>query len=154
MSMGEVATDVSQLFGQLYLHLHPRRSAQEYRPNRAALGVLRHLALSGPLTVSEAGKHFGRSQSAISETLSRLVKRGLVERREDERDRRRHLMWLTREGRQLVSDESEPLDRALVSDVLARMTATQRTALVASLRNFAEVATAHAQQHRKEHHDD
>ncbi len=146
------AIDVSQLFGQLYLHLHPRRAVDDYRPNRAALAVLRHLAMSGPLTVSDAGKHFGRSQAAISETFTRLIKRGLVERREDETDRRRHLVWLTANGRQLVSDESQPLDHHLVAAVLARMSPTQRENLIQGLTDFAAAAAAHATEHRKEHH--
>ncbi len=154
MPKTEADAEVSQLFGQLYLHLHPRRGASEYRPNRASLALLRHLAVSGPLTVAEACKHFGRSQAATSETLSRLMTRGLVARHEDERDRRRHLVWLTEEGRRVVSDESQPLDRGLVAAVLGRMNESKRQQLLAGLRSFADAALQHAQSYRKEHQDE
>lgn len=40
-------------------------------------GVLRHLAMSGPLTVGEMARHFGRAQSVVSEIVDGLEDKGL-----------------------------------------------------------------------------
>lgn len=84
------AHKLTRLFGRIYLHLHPRRGPGEYRPSGESLAILRHLAVSGPLSISEAAAHFDRSQAATSELVERLIRRGLVARQPAPRDRRRH----------------------------------------------------------------
>src|SRR6266545_526020 len=96
-SAGEVAREVSALWPAIYLPLHTRTEprARRYRPTPESLGVLTHLAASGPLTVTEAARHMRRAQSVMSDIVTRLERRGLLERMRDERDRRRVLVWLT-----------------------------------------------------------
>lgn len=98
MNSHETATRFVELFHHLYLRFYARHPPGEYQPSREALAVLEHLARTGPLTVTEAARHFERSQSAMSELLDRLEGRHLVERFPDQRDRRRHLVWLTGDG--------------------------------------------------------
>ena len=66
------------------------------------LGILRHLAESGPLTVGEQALHLGMSRANATEVIDRLEAKGLVERMRDERDQRRVFVWLTSEGRRRV----------------------------------------------------
>jgi len=104
-------------FRRLYLTFH-RRDGVRRDVSPASRAVLTHLAHSGPLSIGDAAAHFGRSQSAVSELVTQLENNGLVERRPDETDRRRTLVWLTDDGRaELRRDESvlghELLERAI-----------------------------------------
>ena len=98
MESAKAAREFSALYRRIYFTFYQRHAPTEYEPSPEALAILQHLAVTGPLTVGEAAKHFSRSQAATSELIARLEKRGYLERVPDERDRRRHLIWLTPEG--------------------------------------------------------
>lgn len=137
------------LFSEVFMHLHRRRQGGAYVPSRESLAVLRHLAVSGPLSVQEAARHFGRSQAAMSEIIERLVARDLLARQLDERDRRRHIIWLTERGQQCVVQESQPLDAERLAKALEGMTASERTALLDGFRRLAAEVRDGAEQHRR-----
>ncbi len=94
------------------------------------MGVLLHLADSGPLTVTEAAKHLERSQSAMSEIINRLTARGLLSRVNDERDRRRTLVWLTPAGERVLDEARQVLSPQLLLRAMQRLTPKQRSQLV------------------------
>lgn len=148
MDAGSAADTFIGLFSQVYLHLYPRRAATDYRPSPETLALLIHLIQSGPVTVLEAAAHFERSQAAMSEMLDRLIRRGLLDKIPDERDRRRHLVWLTEAGQQMVRDEQRPLDADRLARVLSRMTADERATLVGAMSRLVEAATEDAHPHR------
>ena len=152
--MMDDATEFTHLFGQLYLHLHPRTPKTGYRPSRESMAVLRHLAVAGPVTVQTAARHFERSQSAMSEMLQRLMARGLVSRRPGDSDRRLHFVWLTEEGRRLVSAHSQPLDETQVRRALARLEPDTRRELIRLVRRVASITLELAEQDRKERQND
>ena len=81
---------VAELFPAIYLRFHVRRPKPVSRLDQTGTAVLLHLERIGPLTIGEASKHLGRAQSVVSEIVSRLERRGLIERMRDERDRRRY----------------------------------------------------------------
>jgi hypothetical protein len=67
-----VATEVIvTLFPEIYLRFHVRRSKRGRRLDTTATAVLTHLDSAGPLTIGEAARHLKRSQSVISEIVSR-----------------------------------------------------------------------------------
>jgi DNA-binding MarR family transcriptional regulator len=92
--------------------------------------MLQHLAMAGPLTVTEAAAHFGRAQSVVSETIDGLCAKHLLERMPDARDRRRTLVWLTDEGHAFLTSERRVLDDERLARAMARLSATERTALI------------------------
>lgn len=126
--------EFAALFPEVYAHFCRRWSPAEYRPSAEASAILEHLAGAGPLTVTEAAAHFGRSQAATSELLDRLQERGLVERIRDERDQRRHLVWLTERGRALTAELHRVLDPERLDAAFARLPAAERSDLVAGMR--------------------
>jgi len=132
------AAAVAELFPAIYLRLHRRRPKRGLRPDGAMLGVLSHLSMAGPPTVTEAARHMDRAQSVMSELVDRLVAHGLAERMADARDRRRVLVWLTPAGEDAVREEREVLARPLLEAALARMTAGQRRALVGGMRALVQ----------------
>ncbi|HZS41242.1 MAG TPA: MarR family winged helix-turn-helix transcriptional regulator [Polyangia bacterium] len=128
--MGPVSAErVSELFRGIYTRLHARKSRGEHA-SAEATAVLQHLERSGPLTISEAAAHFHRAQSAVSEMVERLERRGLVERMRDARDRRRALVWLTPRGFALLRRQEQVLSQALLDRALAAMPARDRRQLV------------------------
>jgi DNA-binding MarR family transcriptional regulator len=141
MTDAERATDALQrLFPAIYLRLHTRRDKQGHRPPDQSLAVLQHLALSGPLTVGEAARHFGRAQSAVSELVDRLESDGLVARLRDTRDKRRVLVWLTDAGQALLAKERQVLSPELAGAAVARMKPAARRALVAGMEALVAAA--------------
>jgi len=63
--------------------------------------ILRQLYLKEELRSSELAEFFGVNKSAITTKVERLVQRGFVERRRDEKDRRNVFLSLTHSGKAL-----------------------------------------------------
>src|SRR5262249_46676185 len=142
MDVRRVAHEVARLWPAIYLPLHARTEprARQYRPTPESLGVLTHLAAAGPLTVTEAARHMRRAQSVMSDIVTRLERRGLLERMRDERDRRRVLVWLTQAGQETLARERRVLDEALVGAALRKMAPADCRKLVDGLRALARAA--------------
>lgn len=92
---------------------------------------MRHLRLSGPVTVTEAARHFGRSQASASEIFSRMERRGFVAGVPDQRDRRRTLVWLTDEGLATLAGAENVLSISKLERALEQLTGAEREALLA-----------------------
>lgn len=122
------AREFTEAYKAVYLRFHRRDPVDGYRISQEAHGILRHLRETGPLTVTEASRHFERSQSATSELIARLETRGLLERMPDERDRRRSLVWLTEEGQAALERAEQVLSVRLLEHAGAQLApgATQR----------------------------
>ena len=78
MDTASFAREFTELYRAVYVRFHRRDRVEAYRLSPESLAILRHLDASGPLTVKEAMRHFERSQSATSELISRLEKRGIL----------------------------------------------------------------------------
>src|SRR6266536_2124703 len=75
------------------------------------------LSLEGELSVSELADRVGLTVATTSLLVGELSKAGLVERREDERDRRRTIVSLTEEIRKIaeprIQEHLQPFKRTL-----------------------------------------
>src|SRR5829696_8984265 len=101
----------------------------ELRLGFTQLAALYVLADGSTTTVGELAEALGRSPSATSRLVDGLVKRRLVERREEPEDRRQRLLALTHRGRALL----RAVDRARADQFLTtvRPMPTPERALVA-----------------------
>ena len=135
------AEEVRRLYPAVYRRFHARRQhlpGSDLTPRM--LGVLRHLAAVGPLTIGEQANQFGLRAATVTELVDRLESRRLVERMHDERDRRRVFVWLTSEGRRRAAGYPEVLETSLLASALARMGNTDRARLIAGLRALLDAA--------------
>jgi len=141
MHIREASEEFSRCYGEIYMRFYRRIPVGDYVPTPETLAVLRHLSTTGPLTVTEAARHFERSQAAMSEILDRMQARELVERYRDERDRRRVLVWLTPRGQAALRDHLHPLSVEALAGALARLDAAERDALLRGMRALLRSAS-------------
>ncbi|HTW08017.1 MAG TPA: MarR family winged helix-turn-helix transcriptional regulator [Acidimicrobiales bacterium] len=127
--MHEVATTYAGYFPAVYMRFH-RRDGKRAGLTNASRAVLQHLALAGPLTVGELGEHLGRAQSVVSEIVSQLAAKGLLERQTDRHDHRRRLIWLSDQGKEEMQRDRQVLSVELLERALAAMASDERAALV------------------------
>jgi len=125
----EAATAFAQYFPALYLRFH-RRDGKQAGLTNASRAVLQHLALSGPLTIGELSDHLERAQSVVSDIVSQLGAKGLVERQADPQDRRRRRIWLSEEGLRSLERDREILSVELLEKAIGAMSAEDRAALL------------------------
>ncbi len=124
------AAAFAALFRAIYLTYH-RRDGPRSGLTAASRAVLGHLTHTGPLTIGEAALHLDRAQSVVSEIVDGLEGRGLLMRDRDPADRRRTLVWLTPAGIEAMRRDAEVLSHDALAAAIARMTDTDRTALLA-----------------------
>jgi DNA-binding MarR family transcriptional regulator len=134
--MDDAAAAFCELFPAVYLrfcHRHQRgKTPTRLTPQQDA--ALHHLAMSGPLTIGEMARHFARAQSVVSEIVDGLEDKGLLERMRDARDRRRTLVWLTDEAREVLARRAQVLDPARVARAMRALPIAQRKALIDAMR--------------------
>lgn len=121
-----------ELFPQAYLAFH-RRDGRRSDLTNASRAVLTHLISSGPITIGDAARHLDRAQSVVSDIVTQLEGHGLVEREPDPADRRRTLVWLTDAGLTRLRDDSDVLDRDLVTTAMRHLDVDTRRGLLDGL---------------------
>ena len=95
-------------------------------------------------SVGRLAELFGIGLPAASLLADRLVRAGYVERREDQTDRRRVLLSLTRVGLRLVTDLREG-SHALLRRWMSSLSEEDLAALARGWRALADVASHHGQ---------
>lgn len=103
------------------------------------LRVLVMVASRKGLNLGAVARGLGVHPSNATRVCDRLVEAGLLDRQDDPADRRNLQLGLTDRGRGLVDEVMERRARA-IAEVLDRMPALQRAALIPVLTTFAEAA--------------
>ncbi|WP_433138874.1 MarR family winged helix-turn-helix transcriptional regulator [Actinomadura nitritigenes] len=114
---GDAAVDADleamvQIMGRMFRGMKGRRAHEEAEEligmvKAAGLGprhvpVLIGLVLNGPVPVGVLARHMALSPATVSQLVGELQRGGFVDRRPDERDRRRMIVSLHEERRALV----------------------------------------------------
>ncbi|NEA40614.1 MarR family transcriptional regulator [Streptomyces sp. SID11385] len=101
------------------------------------LSLFSYLLLDGPLTVGELAERLGVAPTTASLMIGELSRKGILERREDERDRRRRIVG--------IAPAHEPAVRAWLAPgaaawraALGPLDAEQRLLFVRTLRAYEE----------------
>ncbi|MCZ4618313.1 MarR family winged helix-turn-helix transcriptional regulator [Rhodococcus qingshengii] len=93
----------------------------------------------GPVNLAAVAAALAVHPSNASRAVDRLIKAGLLDRRDALDDRRHLTLTLTPAGQELV-DRVSAHRREAISAVLARMTSDDRNALAYTMRRFAAAA--------------
>ncbi|MFT4083234.1 MAG: MarR family transcriptional regulator [Nocardioides sp.] len=110
--------------------------------DRVTLGQFRTLVVldgHGPTRLNQLAQRLGVGPSTALRTVDRLIEAGLVDRRENEHDRREVIIRATASGREVVALVTERRRRA-IADIVRRMPATEHRVLVDALLAFTEAA--------------
>ena len=91
----------------------------------------------GELTIKQIAELVGRSVSATSRLLDQLVERGMVSRREDERDRRAKRVAITESGQALIATLEQRRAEAQIA-VMEYLSAEERAEVTRAMALLAE----------------
>lgn len=91
------------------------------------------------LSLNQLADQLGVNPSTAMRMINRLLRAGLVSRRDNPDDRRENLLALTAAGREIV-DTVTRRRRAEINRVVAAMPTPHRVELIAALHAFAEAA--------------
>ncbi|GAA3154106.1 MarR family transcriptional regulator [Nonomuraea salmonea] len=104
------------------------------------LSLLSMLLLDGPLTVSQLAGALGVAPTTVSLIVSELSRKGVLERREDDADRRRRIIDISQASRPAISQWLSPGARAW-RRALAPLTDEQRRLFVDTLLAYESAIT-------------
>ena len=97
------------------------------------------ISTRGPLSLAVIADELGVDPSSASRTVDRLMKAGLLDRRDAPEDRRRLALTVTVAGADLVQTVTDHR-RDAIAAVLKKLSATQRDELAAAFDAFAASA--------------
>ncbi len=106
-------TGLAKLGLVLRHHAWQRRQESGLTPTQAQILAL--LAARGPERVGAIARSLGVTQPTVSDAVSALQRKGLVQRRRDTSDARAVTIGLTRRGRQLAAESAEWPDALLAA---------------------------------------
>lgn len=116
----ELATRLSRLENVVLQDVEPPLTFRQYR-------MLRRVT-EGQVTITAMRQAATLSLAALSESVDGVVRKGLLERRVDESDRRASLLRLTPAGERALADAQRRLD-ALAEDLLGALDPDRRAEL-------------------------
>jgi MarR family transcriptional regulator, 2-MHQ and catechol-resistance regulon repressor len=130
--------DVFRLVGAAYRKLDKRlakaaRASELTLPQFRALDVLRR---DPDPPMGELGRRLGVTAGNMTFVVDRLVEKGLAERKHAERDRRRYVVSLTKEGEAAAKTAAKKIDEE-IARALNVLDAKERDALADALEKIA-----------------
>jgi MarR family 2-MHQ and catechol resistance regulon transcriptional repressor len=111
--------------------------AAKYDLTLSQFGVLEALFHIGDLTVGEVKEKILSSDGTIPVVVKNLEKRGLLFRKQDPGDKRKSILSLTDEGRQVIS-EAYPANESMIYDKMSVWSQKDKEQLAALLKKFRQ----------------
>ena len=123
------------------IDLHSRSLVQRFGLTGPQLIILEELQSRGATSLGELSDAISLSDATVTGILGRLAKRGLVERRRDDTDRRRVLVSVTPAGSAILEQAPPPLQESFVSE-FDRLHDWEQTLIVSSLQRVVAMMEA------------
>jgi DNA-binding MarR family transcriptional regulator len=114
-----------------------RRSLRPINLGAQQFIVMKQLQAFGSCSQGELADALGIDYSNLAGVTGELYRRGLIERHRDEADRRRYVVQLTAEGRQLLADADQAI-AASEEGMLSSLGESEREQLWDLLRRMAD----------------
>lgn len=127
------AKEFELLYREIYARSVRRVRDKRHRLSPTTVGFLSHLAMTGPMTLSELSIHFDRAQSTLSEMVEHLCAKAYIERQREPNDGRRFLIWLTKEGQLALREAQTVLDLNQLASAGELLSQKDQTALISLL---------------------
>ena len=96
------------------ISLHSRDLSRRYGLTGPQLIILNEIANHATLSVTELARSISLSQATVTDILNRLEKRALIERSRDSIDRRRVMIRITDQCREILSQAPPPLQETFM----------------------------------------
>lgn len=127
------------------------RAMDDHELSVAQMATLMLLDAEGGSTVGDLARDLGRSLSATSRLLDQLVRRDLVSRHEDPRDRRVKRVALAERGQDLIRRVQRRRAEAQIT-VMAALSETERADVMRAMELLATAATRRREAERSPTH--
>lgn len=121
------------------------RTFEDFDYSLPQMATLLLLDEEGELTIKQVAELLGRSVSATSRLLDQLVVRGMITRREDERDRRAKRVAITERGRALIATLEQRRADAQIA-VMEYLSAEERAEVRRAMALLAEAGRTRRKQ--------
>jgi MarR family transcriptional regulator, 2-MHQ and catechol-resistance regulon repressor len=121
------------------LEQHGHRSIAGLEMGLSDFGVLEALLHKGPLAIKDLGAKVLLTSGSITTAIDRLERRGLVERWDDENDRRSRIVRLTSLGRQMIR-KAFAEHRIAMEQAISGLSVEDRGRLIDLLRRLGQSA--------------
>jgi DNA-binding MarR family transcriptional regulator len=140
------AADVQAILDGIRFLVHRLRESSREAEHRLGLSsaqifVMQHLSAAGELSINDLAERTYTHQSSVSVVVSRLVRKGLVERGRAADDARRSALRLSAKGRRLLQPGREMPQAALIR-TLRHLPARRRREMAAAMRQVASAMGA------------
>jgi DNA-binding MarR family transcriptional regulator len=123
------------------ISLHSRDLHRRYGLTGPQLVILNEIAGHNCLSVSELARSISLSQATVTDILNRLDKKGLVERTRDETDRRRMMIKITPQCRDILSQAPPALQETFV-DRYTHLAEWEQLMILSSLKRIVDLMAA------------
>lgn len=123
------------------IDMHSRHLVQQLGVTGPQLMVLRELARNGAMPVGSLAKAVSLSHATVTGIVTRLEKRGLVQRSEDDQDRRRVLVGVTSVGEALLATAPPPMQESFITE-LERLEDWESNLILSSLQRVVAMMEA------------
>jgi DNA-binding MarR family transcriptional regulator len=142
MSSTKVLTEVIREWSEVFMQRSMRdfrRFMDETGLSFSQISILMRLVHRGGTSVSAVGEQSGVTNAAASQAVDRLVGLGLIERKEDPKDRRAKCLALTQKGRAIINKGVEARSK-WVEGVTDALTPDQQNMIISALTLLTEAA--------------
>jgi len=123
------------------IDLHSRSLIQRFGLTGPQLIILEALVERGECSISELSNAISLSMATVTGILSRLEKRGLIERRRDGTDRRKVLVRATPACDEVLKKAPTPLQESFISE-FDKLQEWEQTLIISSLQRIVSMMEA------------
>lgn len=121
--------------------LHSRKLSHDYKLTGPQALILKEISSSNTITAGELANRVSLSQATITDIIKRIEQRGLVVRSRDNKDRRRVLISLTEQGKEILNS-APPLLQEKFTQRFEKLADWEQTLLLSSLQRIAYLMDA------------
>ena len=123
------------------IDLHSKSLVKQFGLTGPQLTILKEISQSSEITASDLSRAISLSQATVTGVIDRLEKKGLISRRQSDRDRRRTLIEITSSG-DLLLEPAPPLMQESFIRQFSEMQSWEQHMILSSLNRLVDMMGA------------